>query len=157
MDPICFIHFKETWKKVPSPSKLRWLLLCIWPWRWVHRQRLVYLFGVGNGEISWSETKKQQSSQKSYDGWRFVWLCVSFEPLHCQALWQPCAICKAQTVDLLATCCDHLNVWLPEPVVVTWAAWTPILCHFMSFPSVVCLANRVPIDTFGFTPLDFRL
>lgn len=26
-----------------------------------------------------------------------------------------------ETVDLLATCCEHLNVWLPEPVVVTWA------------------------------------
>ena len=37
-----------------------------------------------------------------------------------------------QTVDLLATCCDHLNVWLPEPVVVTWAPrfgklWTAAL------------------------------
>ena len=63
----------------------------------------------------------------------------------------PCAICKAQTVDLLATCCDHLNVWLPEPVVVTWAAWTSILCHFVSFP-LVCLGNRVPIHTLGFTP-----
>ena len=28
---------------------------------------------------------------------------------------------STETVDLLATCCDHLNVWLPEPVVVTWA------------------------------------
>ncbi|CAJ1406741.1 unnamed protein product [Effrenium voratum] len=26
-----------------------------------------------------------------------------------------------ETVDLLAAACDHLNVWLPEPVVVTWA------------------------------------
>ncbi|CAK9019159.1 unnamed protein product [Durusdinium trenchii] len=26
-----------------------------------------------------------------------------------------------ETVDLLANCCEHLNVWLPEPVVVTWA------------------------------------
>lgn len=24
-------------------------------------------------------------------------------------------------MDQLAACCEHLNVWLPEPVVVTWA------------------------------------
>ncbi|CAE7799587.1 unnamed protein product [Symbiodinium sp. CCMP2456] len=29
-----------------------------------------------------------------------------------------------QTVELLAACCSRLNVWLPEPAVVTWARAT---------------------------------
>ena len=52
------------------------------------------------------------------------------------SVWTWLTALTAQTVDLLATCCEHLNVWLPEPVVVTWAPWIDFACPGFSTQSV---------------------